>query len=306
MANGSIFDGKLLQAHYSPRVFAYYFKQWEQFHMPFHRHDSMEIMYVIQGDCVVEWIESSTFNGDEEAVEQTKLAKGEFIMLDANLSHRLIVDDKCRMLNVEFGFEEREAEYFPSIKQMAEDERSLRALVSSQSSYLRLRDSDEVYHCLRSLVLELDGGSGGGKLLERLLISQLLVRISRLKEMSATSGWNPTEQYVRSCMEFLGQNYDRPIAVRDVAVHVSLHPGYLQRIFKTHTGKTIMEYVTDIRMEKAKMLLLHTDIPVADISDYVGTGSRQYFHALFKKHTGRTPIEYRLSMDKMKFSDLEK
>lgn len=55
MGNGSIFNYNLLIEHYSPRIHAYYFKQWSDFHMAFHQHDSTEIMYVIQGDCMVEW-----------------------------------------------------------------------------------------------------------------------------------------------------------------------------------------------------------------------------------------------------------
>ncbi|MNW64694.1 CFA/I fimbrial subunit D [compost metagenome] len=57
-----------------------------------------------------------------------------------------------------------------------------------------------------------------------------------------------------------------------------------------------MQYLTRLRMDKAAMMLLHTDIPVADIADYVGIGSRQYFHAVFKTHMGQTPIQYRNSL----------
>jgi YesN/AraC family two-component response regulator len=64
-----------------------------------------------------------------------------------------------------------------------------------------------------------------------------------------------------------------------------------------------MEYLTAIRMEKAKMLLLRTDIPATDIPDYVGVGSRSYFHALFKKHTGMTPVEFRRSIDTHQWRD---
>lgn len=155
MVNGSIFDTNLLKADYSPRVYAYYFKQWDQFRMAFHQHDSTEIMYVIQGDCVVEW------NGGAGLRESVKLTKGEFILLDANVPHRLIVERTCRMLNVEFGFVGH-AGSFPSIKQIAVEEDSLRAMIEAPTSYLMLQDPDEVYHSLKSLVLELDKRDGDG------------------------------------------------------------------------------------------------------------------------------------------------
>jgi AraC-like DNA-binding protein len=290
MGNGSIFDDNLLRDHYSPRIHAYYFKQWNEFHMSFHQHDSTEIMYVIQGGCTVEWDSGA---GKKEAV---KLTKGEFIMLDANIPHRLVVERTCRMLNVEFGFAAHTGD-FPSIKQLAADEPALSTMIASPASYFKLLDPDDVYYTLKSLVLEIDNRGSDGGALDRMLLSQLLIRISRLRREAENNGWQQAEHYVKQSIDFIHQNYDRNIQVKDVASFVNLHPGYLQRLFKAQSGQTLMEYLTALRMEKAKMLLLQTDIPVADISDYVGTGSRQYFHALFKKHIHQTPIEYRNSMN---------
>lgn len=298
---GSIFDTELLTGHYCPTVYAYYFKQWDGFTMSFHQHDSTEIMYVIQGECFVEW------DGGAKKQEAVKLTKGEFILLDANVPHRLIVERTCRMLNIEFGFTTHE-DGFLSMKQLAGDVESLRAMISAPRTYLMLRDPEEVYYTLKSLVLELDhrGGDGDGGLLDRMLLSQLFIRISRLNSEAQKSGGQQTDQYVKLVLSYLHENYDRGILVQEIASFVNLHPGYLQRIFKSHTGQTLMEYLTGVRMEKAKMLLLHTGIPIADISDYVGTGSRQYFHALFKKYTGMTPIEFRNSMDTHRYLEVTK
>lgn len=61
--------------------------------MPFHSHDEIEIMYVIEGKCVV-----------ETAAETVTMKKGDLILLDSNIEHRLIVakENPCRMLNLEF------------------------------------------------------------------------------------------------------------------------------------------------------------------------------------------------------------
>jgi AraC-like DNA-binding protein len=55
-------------------------------------------------------------------------------------------------------------------------------------------------------------------------------------------------------------------------------------------------------MEKAKMLLGQSDIPIAEIADYVGISSRQYFHLLFKKYTDCTPVAYRNSIERHAWS----
>ncbi|MFB9277789.1 AraC family transcriptional regulator [Cohnella cellulosilytica] len=293
---GSLFASALLEEHYSPRIYAYYFKHWNDYDMAFHRHDSTEIMYVIHGSCVVEWQE------ERPGPASARLGKGEFILLDAEVPHRLVVDGSCRMLNVEFGFVPHKGE-LPSVKTFAEKEASLRELLAVRRASLTLQDPDEVYHSLRSLVLELDYQGGDGKMLDRMLLMQLLIRIGRLRSESERSLAPQAGQYVKASIAYLVQNYDRPLTIREVAASVSLHPGYLQRLFKSQTGRTMIEYLTDIRMEKAKMLLERTAIPIADVSDYVGAGSRAYFHALFKKYTSMTPVEYRAAMDKQRLSE---
>jgi AraC family transcriptional regulator, melibiose operon regulatory protein len=61
--------------------------------MPYHSHNEIEIMYVIEGKCVV-----------ETATETVPMKKGDLILLDSNIPHRLVVDNEnpCRMLNLEF------------------------------------------------------------------------------------------------------------------------------------------------------------------------------------------------------------
>jgi AraC-like DNA-binding protein/quercetin dioxygenase-like cupin family protein len=292
MPTARLFPALLTDQPCHPQVVAYYFKQWQGFHMPFHRHDAMEIMYTIQGFCDVEIQLSPT------RIEKVRLKKGEFILLDANISHRLIVGDEepCRMLNVEFRFAPHQGA-IPSIQQLAVEEKQLASLLDVQKSFLVLRDSDEVYHVLKSLVLELDKTLDKSETMIQLLIAQLLIRIARLRREVASDSIVQSEWYAKISMDYMYQNYDREIQVKDIAGSVNLHPGYLQRVFKAITGQTLMAFLTDIRMEKAQMLLLETDIPIADISDYIGIGSRQYFHMLFKAHTGQTPTDFRKSMN---------
>ncbi|MFD0670610.1 helix-turn-helix domain-containing protein [Cohnella sp. GCM10027633] len=294
MGTGSLFDAKLRSGRYLPRIFAYYYKQWNGYTMGFHHHDSTEIMYVIQGNCVVE------VEGVPNQPIEVKLQKGEFIVIDANVPHRLLVEQSCRMLNAEFGFDAFDGT-FPSLMELADEEPALGELIDSSASHFTLQDPEDVYHALRSLVVELDGQGGDRGVLVRILLSQVLIRIGRLRAETIALMHQPAEVYVKQCIAYLHQNYDRGIQVKDVAAAVSLHPGYVQRIFKTNTGRTLIEYLTALRMEKAKMLLLNTDIPIADVSEYVGIGSRQYFHAIFKKHAGFTPIDYRRTKDRQQY-----
>ncbi|HZG86631.1 AraC family transcriptional regulator [Paenibacillus sp.] len=285
----ALFPDAALAEDVYPRAYAYYFRQWQAFDMPFHRHDSTEIMYVIRGECRVE-----VSHRESAPPDAFGLTNGEFVVIGANVPHRLVVEGTCRMLNVEFNFLRSEAAAVPSMRRLAAEERALSALLSAPEPYLLLRDPDEVYYALKALVLELDAAGANGGTMAHLLFAQLLIRIARLRE--ERRGEPQAERYVRQCIAFMSQNYDRDIGAKDIAAAVNLHPGYVHRLFKAQTGRTVNAYLTSLRIEKAKMLLQRTDIPIADISDAIGIGSRQYFHALFKRMTNRTPAEYRQTM----------
>lgn len=273
-----------------PLANAYYYKQWSEFHMPFHVHESTEIMYVIDGTCKVEMLSSSS-----SSVE-VQLKKGEFVILDARTPHRLEVTLPCRMLNVEFSLLS-EARALVSLEAASEQDPSLRALLHEPSSHLILRDPSDVYHVLKRLVLELDSPKADRTMTE-ILFLQLLMYIARLRTEQGKHDADQGDFYSKQSIEFIHQNYDRDIQVKDIAQYVNLHPGYLQRIFKRHVGMTLTEMLTKVRMDKAKMILQNTDVPIEDISEYVGVSSRQYFHMLFKKSTGTTPAQFRKSVNK--------
>ena len=69
---------------------------------------------------------------------------------------------------------------------------------------------------------------------------------------------------------FIEKNLDRPFSISDIADAVALNPQYLMRIFKKATGLSILEYVTQHRIGRAKELLIQTDWPLTVISDKVG------------------------------------
>lgn len=295
--SGSLFQQALIERDYSPHFFAYYYKQWNNYSMSYHQHNSTEIMYLISGSCVVD-VRSKA--GEEE---RFRLKRGELIILDANVPHRLIVEDgtPCRMLNVEFGFMEYTG-VAPSIGKLARKEAALAEWLQVPFSSLVMPDPEEIYHVLKGLVLELDQSGGKDGSMVDLLFCELLLRLSSLRQDQLHAIQQPSQLYVRRSIEFLHQNYDQSIQVKDIAAAVNLHPGYLHRIFKSHTGRTLSDYLNMLRMEKAKMLLGQSDIPIAEIADYVGISSRQYFHLLFKKYTDNTPVEYRNSIERHSWS----
>ena len=93
---------------------------------------------------------------------------------------------------------------------------------------------------------------------------------------------------------YIAGHYRNPsLSVKDISAHVFLSASYVCSVFKNETGKTLSQYITDYRMEKAKRLLADPRYRISDISSQVGYSDGNYFGKSFKKHTGMTPSEYR-------------
>ena len=68
---------------------------------------------------------------------------------------------------------------------------------------------------------------------------------------------------------------------------------YISQLFKNEIGVGFLAYLTNIRMEKAKKLLLSTDFSVSEIAEQVGYGDYRVFTKVFKKTEGITPTQYK-------------
>lgn len=94
-------------------------------------------------------------------------------------------------------------------------------------------------------------------------------------------------------LNFLFQNYQNSITITDIADFFHLSERTISRIFKQKTSMSIIEKLTEIRINKAKKLLLLTDEPTYKISEAVGYENEYYFFKIFKKVTGITPLQFR-------------
>ncbi len=93
---------------------------------------------------------------------------------------------------------------------------------------------------------------------------------------------------------YIQQNYDDAnISLNSVAASVNLSPNHFSSIFSQEMGKTFVEYLTSVRMEKAKELLRTSSLKSAEIAYAVGYKDAHYFSYLFKKNQDCTPKEYR-------------
>lgn len=99
---------------------------------------------------------------------------------------------------------------------------------------------------------------------------------------------------IRQAKEYLEQHYTDPeLSLNEAAAHANLSASHFSVIFSQEAGLTFKEYLTEIRINKAKELLRMTSLRSADIAYQVGYNDPHYFSSVFKKNTGLSPIEFR-------------
>lgn len=98
---------------------------------------------------------------------------------------------------------------------------------------------------------------------------------------------------IRKIQLYIQDNLDQPISLQDLGDHLSMSPQHLSKVFKTELHEGFSQYVTGQKIEKTKVLLTTTNLPIAEIAGTCGFLDQNYFTKIFKKHTGATPSEYR-------------
>ena len=92
---------------------------------------------------------------------------------------------------------------------------------------------------------------------------------------------------------YLQEHLEEDLSLSVLSEQFHLNPQYISQLFKNEIGVGFLAYLTNIRMEKAKKLLLSTSYSVAEIAGQVGYGDYRVFTKAFKKAEGITPSQYR-------------
>ena len=98
---------------------------------------------------------------------------------------------------------------------------------------------------------------------------------------------------VNTAIRYLRDNLSRPLEVRDVAAQVHLSERHVSRLFHRETGQSILEYLTNLRIEMASQLLMDPALSIKQVARAVGYPDPHYFTTLFGRRAGMTPALFR-------------
>ncbi len=116
------------------------------------------------------------------------------------------------------------------------------------------------------------------------LICTMVSRIFRLAKEQSSTG-----DLIDDIAIYLDHEYARPISMTELAARIGFSEGYFYRAFKTRTGQTPVQYLTEVRICKAIQLLQQSSLPIAKVARLVGYADPLYFSRVFKRHTGKSP-----------------
>ena len=101
------------------------------------------------------------------------------------------------------------------------------------------------------------------------------------------------ERTITGIIRYLQEHLDKEISLNILADEFHLSSQYISQLFKSEIGVNFLAYLTSIRMERAKKLLLGTSLSIGEISEKCGYANYRVFTKAFKKEEGSTPSQYR-------------
>ena len=124
-------------------------------------------------------------------------------------------------------------------------------------------------------------------------IDNLKISLFEQKVSDSSEPDQQDERTITSITRYLQEHLAEDISLSVLAEEFHLSSQYISQLFKSEIGVNFLAYLTNIRMEKAKKLLLSTSLSISEVSERSGYGDYRVFTKVFKKSEGITPSQYR-------------
>ena len=158
------------------------------------------------------------------------------------------------------------------------------------------RYSSHLLDLIGELQLELMNYGESYPLMLRSLSIQIvfqLIRDLHAEHNESTEKSGLDNPYISKAILYMQEHYQTNISINDICALIYLSPYHFKRIFKEHTGRTPHRYLMDIRLKKAKDLLMSKGNPIEEIARLCGFVNAGHFAVAFKRDTNLSPSEYR-------------
>ncbi len=262
-----------------PTLHVFFFKNKGE--DPIHTHDFIEIMYVNSGEI-------EQFVNEKHFITK----KGDLVFMNYNSVHRFKSAAEATYYNVCF--------YPETMERMINPSNAFSLLLLSAFNEFSKGENDgvvsfspaeqrKVQYIFERMVEEQTKRLPHFDLVNESYMAILITLIARkasLPEESENDTWG-------ELVEYINDNLDSGLTLEALAKKCFYNPSYFSRLFKNKFNVSLVEYISNKRVEKALQLLTETDMSIKEISTVCGFSNRSVFYRAFSKITGKTPTEYR-------------
>ena len=107
-----------------------------------------------------------------------------------------------------------------------------------------------------------------------------------------------SKNHINQAKNYIQQHFDDSITLEDIAVKINLSPNYFSNLFKQEIGMTFIDYLTEVRLKKAREYIQENEHSLKEISYMVGYKDPNYFSRVFKKHYQESPKHFQQAIFK--------
>ncbi len=248
----------------------------------YHTHDFPEIGIILEG--------KGTYHLDGEYVP---VQAGDVLIFNPGVGHESMI----------YSPEERRSEFFVGFTDVE--------FIGMRPNHIDLKQGGNIlhtkgktwraiYHICEEMEKENLARTPGRYLMLKSFLVQLLLHIVR-EQMEPEEpvegrkfGYGGKQDVATQIADYLEEHYAERISLDQIAENMYLSPFYISKLFKAEIGKSPIQYLIQIRMEKAKELLeREVDLSVSEVAEQVGYDDMYHFSKLFKKAYGISPSKVR-------------
>ena len=232
------------------------------------------------------------------------MSKGEGVFESTNIPLTKIKEGNCFFLfpgtwhrykpNPELGWEE----YWVSFKGSYADELMLKDFFSIDTPIIDIGYNDHFLDLFHRLIETVKSAELGYKQIIPGITMEILGLVNAVAKFKTTNIIDPTNRLISKARFLLQENIEDPVNIEEMVKDLPMGYSKFRKVFKQVTGLSPNQYYLNIRLEKAKNLLINTDLSVVEISTLTGFENLFYFSNYFKKKNGVSPILYRSSKRK--------
>lgn len=257
---------------------------------PMHRHDYVEMMYMISGETMHEMPDGRTIC----------LKAGEVLLMNRHSAHGI---RRCGEEDIAVNFIIRPA-FFEIVPELIGTHNVLGNFLldalrddKMAVSYLHFRIAGKktIQLLLQSMVHSFLQQPPVGRLISQTEMALLFLYLLGEPEcMALPADVHQENRYVIDLLQEIRLHYDA-FSLKNFAAQCCVSSAYLSRVLKEATGKTCTELLQERRIEKAKKLLLETDLSIFEICETVGYQNSTYFYRIFEQAEGMSPAQWRVN-----------